>query len=78
MLLDGVHGEAAGAIKPELLARAPEEFQESITISRRAVTEARSLARRPGPPDEFARADQKIVDPTVGKPAKQFTMPGAP
>ena len=49
MLLDGVHGEAAGAIEPTLLTRAPEQFQERIAISCSAMTETWSLTQRPGP-----------------------------
>ena len=44
MLLDAMHGEAAGAIEPALLTRTPKEFQERKAIPRRAVTEARSFA----------------------------------
>ena len=70
MLLYGVHGEAAGAIEPALLTRAPEKLQERKTISRGAVTKARSLAQRSGLPDEFAGAHQKIVDIVVGVAGK--------
>ena len=57
MLLDGMHGEAAGAIEPALLTRAPEELQKRVAISCSAMTETWSLARRPGLPNEFASAD---------------------
>ena len=33
MLLDGMRSEAAGAIEPALLARAPEELQKRVAIS---------------------------------------------
>jgi len=70
MLLYAMHGEAAAAIEPALLTRTPKEFQKRKAIPRRAVTEARSLAQWPGLPDEFAGADQKIVDPLVGQTGK--------
>jgi hypothetical protein len=57
MLLDGMRSEAAGAIEPALLARAPEELQKRVAISCSAVTKSRSLARRPSLPSEFASAD---------------------
>ena len=78
VLLYGMHREAAGTIEPALVARAPEEFQKRVAITCRAVTEARSLAQRPGLPSEFASTVRRTSIPRSARPAKQFTMPGAP
>src|SRR6185437_16125416 len=42
-LLGGMHREGAGPFQPALVARAPEQLQERISVAGRAVTEAGAL-----------------------------------
>jgi hypothetical protein len=70
VLPDGMHGETTGRDR----ASAGRPFAGRALGTRSHFPpcrgRGRSLARRPGLPDEFACADQKIVDPMVGEAGK--------
>jgi hypothetical protein len=58
---DRVHRKRLRTGKPDRIAGALVEFEEGIAVARHAVTDARTLGQRAGPPYQIAGLDQHLV-----------------
>ena len=76
-LTDPVHGEAAGTIAPQRVARSPIEREERVAVPAGAVADARALRHRPRVPDELSGTEQERIERRGRRAARPGRSPSA-